>query len=451
MTEASGIGRRSVLAWAAWDWGGAAFNAVITTFVFTVYLTSDLFVDPGLRRGSEAFRSAKDGLSSQLGLWLALAGVVVAVLAPVLGQRSDATGRRRLGLAIGTGVVVAATLAMFLVVPPGSFLLGVLLVAAGTVAYEIATVNYNAMLLTISTPRTIGRISAFGWASGYLGGIVLLLILYVTLIPQGPQLLGVPQAGGLGIRLTAVICAIWTAVFALPVLLTVPEPAPAADLPRRGALASYRKLFADIAGLWRNDRNLLGFLLASAVFRDGLTGVFTFGAVIAATVFGFSFGQVLIFGVAANVVAGVSTLLSGRFDDRFGPKPVILVSLVGLVAAGLAVFLARDAGTTAFWIGGLVLCLFVGPAQSASRSLLARLAPPSREGELFGLYATTGRVATFLAPALFALFITVAHDRAYGILGIVVVLAVGLLLLLRVRGTAGRPELDRRQRAGARV
>ncbi|MDQ1530643.1 MAG: transporter, family, partial [Microbacteriaceae bacterium] len=309
MTEASGIGRRSVLAWAAWDWGGAAFNAVITTFVFTVYLTSDLFVDPALRPGSEAFRSAKDGLSSQLGLWLALAGVVVAVLAPVLGQRSDATGRRRLGLAIGTGVVVAATLAMFLVVPPRSFLLGVLLVAAGTVAYEIATVNYNAMLLIISTPRTIGRISAFGWASGYLGGIVLLLILYATLIPQGPQLLGVPQAGGLGIRLTAVICAIWTAVFALPVLLTVSEPAPAADLPRRGLLASYRKLFADIAGLWRNDRNLLGFLLASAVFRDGLTGVFTFGAVIAATVFGFSFGQVLIFGVAANVVAGVSTLL----------------------------------------------------------------------------------------------------------------------------------------------
>lgn len=443
--------RRHVVAWAAWDWGGAAFNAVITTFVFTVYLTSDAFVDPALRQGTPAYRAAEDALSSRLGLWLALAGVVVAVLAPVLGQRSDATGRRKLGLGIGTAVVVVATLAMFLVVAaPSYFLLGVLLVAVGTVAYEIATVNYNAMLLTISTPRTIGRISAIGWASGYLGGIVLLLILYATLIPQGPQLLGVPQTGGLGIRLTAVVCAVWTAVFALPVLFSVPEPAPARDLPRRGLLASYRKLFADIAGLWRDDRNLLGFLLASAVFRDGLTGVFTFGAVIAATVFGFTFGQVLIFGVAANVVAGVSTLLSGRFDDRFGPKPVILVSLVGLVAAGLGVFVARDAGTTAFWIGGLVLCLFVGPAQSASRSLLARLAPPTRGGELFGLYATTGRVATFLAPALFALFITLFRDRAYGILGIVVVLAAGLLLLLPVRGSAARA-LDRTRPADVEV
>jgi MFS transporter, UMF1 family len=256
----------------------------------------------------------------------------------------------------------------------------------------------------------------------------------MTLIPQGPQLLGVTDDGGLDIRICAAICAVWTAVFAIPVLLAVPDVPPAPGLPRRGVLAAYRKLGADIAGLWRTDRNLLGFLVASAVFRDGLTGVFTFGAVIASTVFGFTFGQVLIFGVAANVVAGVSTLLSGRFDDLFGPKPVILVSLVGLVAAGVAVFLAHGAGTTAFWVGGLVLCCFVGPAQSASRSLLARLAPVTREGELFGLYATTGRVATFLAPALFALFIQLTGDQAFGILGIVLVLAVGLVLLVPVRG-----------------
>lgn len=437
VAEAPTIRRSTVAAWAAWDWGGAAFNAVITTFVFTVYLTGDRFVDPSLPRGSAAFSAAKAGLSSGLGLGLAVAGVVVAVLAPVLGQRADATGRRRRGLAVGTAVVVVATLAMSLVVAaPPFFVPGVVLVCVGTVAYEIASVNYNAMLLTVSTPRTIGRTSAVGWACGYLGGIVLLLALYITLIPQGPQLLGVTDDGGLDIRICAVVCAVWTAVFAIPVLLAVPDVPPAAGLPRRGLLAAYRKLFADVADLWRTDRNLLGFLVASAVFRDGLTGVFTFGAVIASTVFGFGFGQVLIFGVAANVVAGLSTLLSGRFDDRFGPKPVILVSLVGLVVAGLSVFVARDAGTIAFWIGGIVLCCFVGPAQSASRSLLGRLAPVSREGELFGLYATTGRVATFLAPALFAAFIAVTRDQSFGILGIVLVLAVGLALLLPIRGTA---------------
>ena len=439
-SEAGAIPWRRVVAWASWDWGSAAFNAVITTFVFTVYLTSRLFVDPALKPNTTAYEQALDGLSSGLGAALAVAGLVVALLAPVLGQRADAAGRRKPGLAVCTAVVVASMLAMFLVVgAPGFFPLGVLLVAVGTVFAEIAAVNYNAMLLTIAPPRSIGRVSAFGWASGYLGGIVLLLLLFVTLIPQGPQLLGVPETGGLGIRICALVCGLWTAVFALPLFLVVPDGTRSAPGPRRGLLASYRKIGRDVAELWRTDRNLLRFLVASAVFRDGLTGVFTFGAVIAATVFGFGFGQVLIFGVAANVVAGASTLLSGRFDDRFGPKPVILVSLIGLVVAGTAVFLAHDAGTTAFWIGGLVLCLFVGPAQSASRSLLARLAPPGREGELFGLYATTGRAATFLAPALFALFIQATGDRAFGILGIVVVLAAGLVLLIPVRGEARLP------------
>lgn len=426
---------RRVLAWTAWDWGSASFNAVITTFVFTVYLTSDAFT--GLEEGAPGFTAAKAGLSSGLGWGIAAAGVVVALLAPVLGRRSDDSGRRRAPLAIASAVVVAAMLGMVAVTPvPGSFWFGVALVGIGTIAYEIGAVNYNAMLLSISTPRSIGRISAFGWASGYVGGIVLLLALFVTLIPGGPMLLGVPQSDGLGVRLCALVCAVWFAVFAVPVLRAIPDDLQAGRAARTGIAATYRRLFRDIAALGRRDRNLLGFLIASAVFRDGLTGVFTFGAVIASTVFGFTFGQVLIFGIAANLVAGVSTFASGRFDDRFGPKPVILVSLLGLVVAGTAVFLLRDSGTTTFWVGGLVLSAFVGPAQTSSRSLLGRLAPAERAGELFGLYATTGRAASFIAPVAFAAFTAVAQDQGFGILGIVVVLALGLVLMLPVRGSA---------------
>ncbi|RIX31303.1 MFS transporter [Amnibacterium setariae] len=427
---------RPVLAWTAWDWGSASFNAVITTFVFTVYLTGDAFT--GLQEGDPGFAAAKAGLSSGLGWGIAVAGVVVALLAPVLGKRADATGRRRVPMAIATGVVVASMFGMFAITPvPGAFWAGVALVGLGTVAYEIGAVNYNSMLLSISTPRSIGRVSAFGWAAGYVGGIVLLVVLYATLIPGGPELLGDLRADGLGIRLCAVVCAVWFLVFGLPVLLTVRDE-PGRGAAPNGVLATYRQLFRDIAELGRQDRNLLFFLIASAVFRDGLTGVFTFGAVIASTVFGFTFGQVLIFAVAANLVAGVSTLVSGRFDDRFGPKPVILVSLVGLVVTGTGVFLARDGGTAAFWVGGLLLCLFVGPAQTSSRSLLGRLSPPERAGELFGLYATTGRAASFIAPAAFAVLTTVAQDQGFGILGIVLVLAVGLVLMLPVRG-AGSP------------
>jgi MFS family permease len=215
----------------------------------------------------------------------------------------------------------------------------------------------------------------------------------------------------------------------------VPPPGAA----RSGFLTSYLDLGRDLVRLQRELKPTFWFLLASAVFRDGLAGVFTFGAVIAARVFGFEFLELVAFGIAANLVAGVSTIISGRFDDRFGPRAVIVTSLVGLVISGLAVFFLHDAGSIVFWIGGLILCAFVGPAQAAARSLLARVTPAGREGEIFGLYATTGRAASFLSPLLWAGFIVALGATFWGILGIVLVLAAGLVLVLLVRGARIEP------------
>ncbi|MCS5729005.1 MFS transporter [Herbiconiux moechotypicola] len=432
--------RSHVLAWGLWDWGSASFNAVITTFVFTVYLTSDSF-------GGET------AVSAQLGIAMTIAGVLVALLAPVTGQRSDRRGRRKLWLAVNTYIVVALSALMFFVAPdPGYLWLGLFLLAAGTVFFEFASVNYNAMIVQVSTPKTIGKVSGFGWGMGYVGGIVLLLIVYFGFIEPigGTALFGVPSTDGLPVRVTVLASAVWFGLFALPVLLAVPEyssPAGAGADARGGRVgffASYGVLFRDVRALFRESRQTVYFLIASAVFRDGLTGVFTFGGVLAAGSFGFSSGQVIVFAIAANVVAGASTILVGLLDDRFGAKPVIVGSLVGLVVCGTAVFFLHDAGQTVFWIFGLALCAFVGPAQAASRSFLARRIPAGRDGEIFGLYATTGKAATFLSPAMFTLFIGIgvavlgpgANAQYWGILGIVLVLLVGLLLILPVRAKA---------------
>ena len=450
------IPRGRIVAWALWDWGGAAFNAVITTFVFTVYLTGSLFVSPALATARDAetdvhgpahaaVTAAEAPLSSGLGWGLAIAGIVVALLAPVLGQRTDGSGRRKLWLGINTGAVVLITALMFFVKgEPGYFLFGVALVAIGTVFYEIATVNYNAMLVQVSTPKSVGKVSGFGWGAGYLGGIVLLLIVYFGLVVESPSapgtggLLHVSEADGLNIRIIALIAAAWTLIFSLPVLFAVPEIPANKRVVRVGFFQSYAVLVRDVGRLWKESRNTVLFLIASAFFRDGLVGVFTFGGILAAGTFGFSSGQVIIFAIAANIVAGVSTIVSGRFDDRFGAKPVIVTSLVGLIVAGLGVFFAHDLGATAFWIGGLILCLFVGPAQSCSRTFLARLTPAGREGEVFGLYATTGRAVSFLAPLLFATFVAVGGAQFWGILGIVLVLAIGLGLLIPVKAQPTR-------------
>lgn len=435
------IARRKVAAWAMWDAGSAGINAITTTFVFSVYLTSSYFYDPHILAAHGA-KAANAALSAEYGAGIAIASFVIAILAPSIGKQADARGRRKLWLGITTTGVVVALFALFFVQgKPPFFLLGVVLVGIGTIFYELASANYNAMLAQVSTPKNVGRVSAVGWASGYLGGIVLIIIVIFGFVIGNSSsdlggLFGVPKADGLYIRVAEVVAALWTIGFSLPVFFAVPELPPAGSQKKVGFFQTYVVLIKDIGRLWKSDRNVVRFLIASAVFRDGLTGVFTFGAVIAAGTFGFSTQEVLVFGIAANLVAGVSTIVVGLLDDRVGPRLVIITALVGLVVAGLAVFFLHGAGQIAFWVGALFLCLFVGPAQSASRSFLTRVTPAHRQGELFGLYATTGRAATFLAPLMFSVFIAIFGAQYWGMLGIVVVIALGLVLFLFVKAPA---------------
>lgn len=425
--------RGQIIAWGVWDWGSAGFNTIIITFVFSVYVTSSVGKDL-----CTAAQLTEDGscpaASSWLGWALAIAGFFIAVLAPVTGQRADAGGRRKLSIGVFTGVTVASMLALYFVKDDVAYLWWALaMMGIGSIAFEFAAVSYNAMLRQVSTPANIGRVSGFGWSMGYFGGIFLLLICYVGFIAGDGDtrgLLGISTEGGLNIRLVAVFAAIWLALFAIPVLLKVPELPPTIAGTRLGFFASYKKLGRDIARMWRESRQTVLFLIASALFRDGLAGVFTFGAVLAVTVYGFDPGDVLIFGVVANIVSALGAVAAGMVEDRVGPKAIIVTSLVAMIASGTALLFVD--GQQMFWIFGLVLCLWVGPAQSSSRTFLARLTPSGDEGEMFGLYATTGRAVSFLAPALFALFVT-SQTQRYGIIGIMIVLAAGLVALLPVR------------------
>ncbi len=419
---AAPVTRGRIFAWGVWDWGSAAFNAVIITFVYSVYLTDAVGDDlPG-----------EITANTWLGWSLGLAGFFIAVLAPVTGHRADAGGRRKLSLGIWTGLTVLAMFGLFFVKNDYHYLwLGLLLMGLGSIFFEFAAVSYNAMLHQVSTPANIGRVSAFGWSMGYFGGIVLLLICYVGFIAPEVGWFGVTSTDGLKIRMVALFAAAWFGIFAIPVLLAVPEMPATASSKRVGFFASYGVLFRDLRELYRSSPHTVYFLGASALFRDGLAAVFTFGAVLAVTVYEINSADVLIFGVAANVVSAIGALTAGRYDDRVGPKAVIVVSLSGmLISGGILLFLS---GPISFWIFGLILCLFVGPAQSSSRTFLARLAPVGREGQLFGLYATTGRAVSFLAPALFGLFTYLfGADRA-GMVGILLVLGAGLLALLPVK------------------
>ncbi|MBM9476377.1 MFS transporter [Nakamurella flavida] len=434
--------RRQVVAWSLWDAGSSGFNVVILTFVFSVYLTDSVGED--LAGGSTQ-------ATALLSWALAAAGLLIALLAPVTGQRADAGGRRKRSVIIWTCATAACITGLFWVKDDVSYLwLGLVLMAAASVANQFADVSYSAMLRQVSTPATIGRVSSVGWASGYVGGIILLLVCYVGFLAPDVGWFGVTfENEGMSVRVIALFAALWLLVLSIPLFLWVPEVPAAPKAQRVGFLASYRVLLADLKELYRVDRHAVYFLGASALYRDGLAAVFTFGAIWAVSVYGITAQDVLIFGIAANVVSAIGALVGGRFDDRVGPKPVIIVSLLGMVATSLILLFVSGPGM--FWVFGLVLCTFVGPAQTSSRTFLARLAPPGREGQMFGLYATTGRAVSFLAPALVGLFTGIFDSERAGIAGIVIVLGLGLAALWAVhppRDTAAVALADTPTRTG---
>lgn len=432
--------RAHVLPWALWDWATQPFSTVITTFVFSIYLTSSLFLsekDAALAPGAPGYDAAYGTLSSGLGLAIGLAGVVIAVAAPLLGRRSDATGRRKTALAANTAVVAVVTALMFFVQPdPSFFVLGAVLIAIGTVALDLAYVPYNALLLQVSTKTTRARVGALGWGIGYLGGIVAMFVVYVGFIAGEPYWFGVSESDSSNIRAVAVLCAVWIVVFSIPLFFAVPEPAETVSHEPAGVIASYRHVFGTIRRIFRENRPAFWFLVSSAVYRDGLAAVFLFGGVIAAVTFGFSFTEVMIFGILGSVFAGISTIAGGWVEQRVGSRAVIRFSLVVIVVFLLGMFVARDAGPAAFWICGLGVTLFIGPAQSASRTLMADFAPAGAEGEYFGLYAMTGRAASFLTPLLWTVSIAVGGAQYWGGLAILTVVAVGFGLFCLVRQPA---------------
>jgi UMF1 family MFS transporter len=412
-----------------WDWAEQPYPTIIQTFIFATYLTSSSFTTNG----------DVDSLATQLGWAGSVAGLLVAITAPIFGRRTDTSGHRKRWLLINSGILVALMVGSYFVEPsPSFFLFGLVLYAVGNVVQETAFINYYAMLKQVTTEKNMARVSGMAWGLGYVGGIILLLgSLVLCFLPGHP--LYPTEEGALNIRVIFLFAAAWMVIFTIPLMIFVPEiPKSAVSNKRESIIDSYKALVAQIKKLRRDNPDALKFLLASAVYRDGLAGVFTFGAILGSVAFGFSQTGVILFGVAANIVSGLGAFIGGAIDNRVGTKRVIVVSLAGMLVAGTGVFAFAGMGAITYWVFGLALCLFVGPAQASSRTFVARFAPANREGEIFGLYQTTGKAASILSPMLWTISLALATSAGlanatlYGIIGIMVVLAAGLIWLLRV-------------------
>lgn len=412
---------RALVAWAFYDWASSPFFAVVITFVFATYVTT--VVAPNEIEGTAVWSRMT-----------VIAALIIAVTSPVLGAIADVGGRRKPWLAGFTVASAVATALLWFVTPvPESLMLALGLVLVANVANEIGQAFYNAMLPDLADADRIGRWSGWGWGLGYLAGIVALGLILVLFIQPDPPLFGLDAAAAEQVRVTGPLLAVWFVLFALPLFLLVPDrpasPQPFGRSVRQG-LAMLAATLKDV----RSNANIARFLLARLIYNDGLNTLFAFGGIYAAGTFGMSLNEVLLFGIALNVTSGLGAFGFAFMDDRVGSKPTILVAVAGLLVAGAAALIATD--KTTFWVVALAIGIFVGPAQSASRTLMARLAPPHQRTEMFGIYALTGKVTAFIGPFLFGTATQLFQSQRAGMATILVMFIVGGLLLLRVREPA---------------
>jgi UMF1 family MFS transporter len=441
--------RSAVIGWIFFDWAAQPYFTLITTFVFAPYFATHV---------------APDAASGQ-SLWgfaTAAAGLLIALMSPVLGAIADASGRRKPWIAAFGAMLVIGSGLMWFGRPgdPGVILPLLLAYALATIGVEFATVFNNAMMPTLVPPDRIGRLSGTGWATGYVGGILSLILVlgFLAASPEtGRTLFGFVPLFGLdpvthqGDRISGPLTGIWFVVFVLPMFLLTPDYP--AKCPIREALREGLTELRDTLRELPRRKSMAAFLLANMIYTDGLVSLFAFGGIYAAGTFGWNTIQIGSFGIILAIAGTLGAWLGGKLDDLLGPKTVIAGSMSMLLLAIIVILLVdRDhvffvqvappspggalfasAAERAYLVLGCLIGAAGGPLQAASRSLLIRIAPRDRIAQYFGLFALTGKVTSFIGPLLIGIITGLTQSQKAGMAVLVLFFVAGLALLARVR------------------
>lgn len=432
------LDRRTVFSWSMYDFANSAFTTLVVTFVYATFFAQSM-------AGDEITGTA---------WWtrgVAVSAILIALLSPFMGALADRGGYRKRFMIAFSIVSVVATVMLYFFLPyeaaqaagkTSHFAWALVWFVIANVAFEMGIVFNNAFLPDIAPADKIGRVSGSGWALGYVGGLLCLVVALIGFVFPEQPILGFSKEAGENIRATNLLVAAWFAVFSLPAFLVLKEqPAvktgPAAPL-IPSTLLQLRRTFTEV----RRYRQIVRLLIARLIYNDGLVTIFGLGGIYVGITFGFDFQQILVFGIVINVAAGLGSYIFGFLDDKLGGKQTILLSIIGLSVATLIGALTPNApinifgltieGRSIMWGVGVLIGIFSGPNQAASRSLLGRFVPPDKENEFYGFYAFSGKATAFLGPFLFGVLTSVFGTQRAGITIVFVLFLVGGLLLMRV-------------------
>ncbi len=408
---------KALISWALFDWANSPFSAVIQTFVFAAYFTRQVAENEQIG-------------TAEWGATISCAGLVIALTSPILGAIADQSGhRKRWILAFALLCILSTSLLWFIYPSPSYVLPAMILVAMGTIGSECAFVFYNSLLPSLAPPERIGRWSGFGWGMGYAGGTAALIIALFLFVFQGGEILGLDVSASAHIRATCVFVALWYLVFMLPFFLFTPDVG-AGSKPLRQAIRDGLAQLKETIKHIRHYSQIVRFLIAYVFYIEGLTTLFAFGGVYAAAQFKMSDQQVMLFGIALNLVGVTGAMLFALVDDNLGSKRTILIALVGLIITASFTLLATT--PLWFWIFGMSVGIFVGPVQASTRAFMARVAPWDLRTEMFGFLALSGKATSFIGPALVGSVTLATHSQRLGMMPIAVLLVIGTIVMLTV-------------------
>ena len=441
-----GVPKRGIYSWMMFDWAAQPFFTVVTTFIFGPYFVSRLSSDPVQAQAVWAYSAAA-------------AGLVIAILSPVLGSIADQTGPRKQWIAFFASIKIVCLCLLWYAAPGSSLFIPALLFTIASIAAEFSIVFNDSMMPRLVSKEQVGRVSNIAWGLGYLGGMIVLIFIvgFLSASPEtgktllgGAPLFGLDPAQAEADRLSGPIAGVWYLLFILPMFFFTPDATK--GMPFKKAVTEGISELKDTLGEVRQKPGIFKFLVSRMIYQDGVNGLLLLGGTFAATMFGWVTMEIGVYGIILNVVAIVGCLVASKLDQVFGSKRIVLVSIILLILAtvgivstgpGYTLFgalqlplddsggLFGTAAEKAYILYGLLIGVAFGPVQASSRSYMARSVTAEEAGRYFGIYALSGRATSFLAPFTVATVTALAGSARLGMAMLIVFFVVGLVILLR--------------------
>ena len=397
-----------------YDFANSAFTTIIITFIFATYFATQIAPNPVLGQ-------------SYWGWTIGLTGFLVAIIGPISGFLADKKNKIVFFIRFFSLLCIFFTSLLWFSKPSSSFLLYTLIIVAiANFFYELSMVFYNALLKDVATKKNLGKSSGFGFALGYVGGIIILLLSIKLFIDNNNLPFGLTKEESQNIRAIALLVSFWFLIFSIPFLFfSINE--------QKKIKKKFSFNFSEIKKLvWDKKISTLGkFLIARMLYADGLNAIIVMGGIFAVGVFNLEIKDLLKLSVLMNITAFIGAFLGGIANDKYGSKIVIILSLIGLIFSSIAIlFIYSKVG---FFFLAAINGLFIGPIQSASRVVITKLLKKNDQGKGFGLFATSGKLTSFLGPLLVSTVTFLTDSQRLGFSAAIILLLAGLGILLRIK------------------